>query len=413
MPPVEASQSLPVTVERIALLMRYVLFAVISPVFLLGHFGRGTSAFLTISAMVLAHNIIVHVLLWTRSYWFFYSPLNFAIYLIQIVIIIAITGADSSDGYILYFLLIIGFTAYDRRLRKTMQVTVCCVVTYAAVIIYENFSDRLTVSLGVIIIRMLSIAFVGWMIGVLSERLRRAEILAAEQTAQVMSAENTLRAILNSAGDPIIVFDDNEYVAECNERATEFLSVSRADIIGKRFRSFLFDDGTLPQKLADLRARGQTEFAQIVVTSDGEERDVRLFARSYVRDGSRYFVVLLRDETMRMNYEESARVAAMKHARLNTELRELDNQHADFIQTISVQLRAPLTAVGGYVEMLLNEELGDLNPDQRKALQTCRRGIMRAFRAIEQSVQEHATRRPKHHRPENTDTASTQDEPAE
>lgn len=392
MQPMDASKSLPVTVERIALVMRYALYAAITPVFLLGYFGSGTTAFITISAMTLLHNIIVHTVLWTRAYRFFYSRLNFGIYVVQIVIVTAMTGADSSDGYILYFLLIIGFTAYDRRFRKVLQATLLCVATYAAVIAYEHFSDRLTVSLGVIIIRMLSIVFVGWMVGALSERLRRAEIAAAGQTAQLMSAETTLRAILNSAGDPIIVFDENEYVTECNDRATEFLAVSRADMIGQRFRSFIFDDGTLPQKIADLRARGQTESAQIVVTSEGDERDVQLFARSYVRDGARYFVALLRDETSRKNHEESARLAAMKHARLNTELREFDKHRAEFVRAIAVQLRAPLSAVAGYVDMLLNEELGDVNPDQRKALQTCRRGVMRAFRSIELSLQTHSAR---------------------
>ncbi|HRK34815.1 MAG TPA: PAS domain-containing protein [Candidatus Hydrogenedentes bacterium] len=392
MPSVDSTHSLAVTVERIALVMRYVVSALLAPVFLFGYFGNDTSDFVVISTMIVVHNAVVHGVLWSRKYRFFHSRLNFAIYLLQITTVVAITGADSSDAYILYFLLIIGFTAYDRRQFMVMRACLLCVAMYISVICYENFADTVTVPLGVLLVRIISIVLVGWMVAALSERLRRAEISAIEQAGQVMAAESTLRAILNSAGDPILVIDENEYITECNDRAVEFLAVPRANLIGQRFRTYLFDDGTLPQKVADLRARGQTESAQIIVTSEGDERDVHLIARSYVRDGARYFVVLLRDETSRKQYDESARVAALRVERLNTELRQLDKHKADFIQTIAVHLRAPLSAVSGYVDMLLNEELGDVNPDQRRALQTCRRSLIRAFRLIEQTIQAYTLR---------------------
>ena len=36
--------------------------------------------------------------------------------------------------------------------------------------------------------------------------------------------------------------------------------------------------------------------------------------------------------------------------------------------------------------MLLQEELGDITREQRKALQTCRRGTVRAFRIIDEAL---------------------------
>jgi hypothetical protein len=51
--------------------------------------------------------------------------------------------------------------------------------------------------------------------------------------------------------------------------------------------------------------------------------------------------------------------------------------------------------------MLLQEELGDLTKDQRKALQTCRRGTLRAFRIIEETL---AVRKEEEPSPPATDT---------
>jgi signal transduction histidine kinase len=56
---------------------------------------------------------------------------------------------------------------------------------------------------------------------------------------------------------------------------------------------------------------------------------------------------------------ESARAAA-------TRLRELDQMKEGFVSTVSHELRSPLTSVKGYLEAMLDGEVGELNPDQRE-----------------------------------------------
>lgn len=384
--PATLENSLPISVERIALIMRYLLFALLSPLFFIGFFGGETIDYVIIAFIILAHNLFVHVAFWTRAYRLFFTPWNFFIYLGQITLIIAITGGESSDAYTLYHMLIIGFSAYDRRFRRVIQATLMCIAAYVSVIVLESSINGLSLSLGAVLVRLLGIFFIGWIIAALSERLRRAEITAAEQTAQVVSSEATLRAILNNSGDPMFVFDENEYVTDLNERALEFLERTREQVIGRRFRSFLFDDGTLPQQMADLRARGETRTEEIVITANGDERTVDMVARSYVRGGQRYFVALMRDLTLVKNQQDAALLAAQKLERLNAELRQLDANKRDFVRSMAVGLRSPLSAMASYVEMLLGEELGDLNLEQRKALQTCRRALTRVFRTLDQAL---------------------------
>ena len=52
---------------------------------------------------------------------------------------------------------------------------------------------------------------------------------------------------------------------------------------------------------------------------------------------------------------------------------------------VSQKLRSPLTAILGYMDLLLDEELGELLPEQRKSLQTCRRSTLRIFKLLDES----------------------------
>jgi GAF domain-containing protein len=64
--------------------------------------------------------------------------------------------------------------------------------------------------------------------------------------------------------------------------------------------------------------------------------------------------------------------ALQRHAsqleRAYHELKELDRQKTQFIQNVSHELRTPFTLIGGYLELLHDEEMGTLNDKQKRAL---------------------------------------------
>ncbi len=58
-------------------------------------------------------------------------------------------------------------------------------------------------------------------------------------------------------------------------------------------------------------------------------------------------------------------------------LSELNQMKNNFVANISHELRTPLTHVKGYIEILVNESLGPLNEEQKKALQVSQRATTR------------------------------------
>jgi signal transduction histidine kinase/HAMP domain-containing protein len=63
--------------------------------------------------------------------------------------------------------------------------------------------------------------------------------------------------------------------------------------------------------------------------------------------------------------------------RLVAELKALDQAKSDFFATVSHELRAPLTTIEGYIEMLTDHEADPVTPSQRKMLGTIDRSTVR------------------------------------
>ncbi len=71
----------------------------------------------------------------------------------------------------------------------------------------------------------------------------------------------------------------------------------------------------------------------------------------------------------------------------NRELEKLDQTKADLVANVSHELKTPLTALRGYLELLQHGELGDLDGPALKAVEVCQRNVLRLTLRIEELVQ--------------------------
>jgi PAS domain S-box-containing protein len=116
-----------------------------------------------------------------------------------------------------------------------------------------------------------------------------------------------------------------------------------------------------------------------VHTATGELRWF-LFSLSAVRDEGRrsdYAVAQFIDVTLRKEAEEAlelAREQALEASRMKSE----------FVATVSHDLRTPLTAIDGWVQILLGGEPGPVTDEQRQFLGTVQRNSERLMRLVEQ-----------------------------
>ncbi len=381
----ESRLTMVIGVERMAVIMRYLLYLVLVAYYLLGQLRANWIDFVLITAAILLHNAFVHWIYWRRRFDILFTKSNFLIYLAETALLVAFTGADHSEAYVLFFFLLIGFSAYSQRFTSIMAVAILCCAIYGGIVAAQTLLTEGDIVVGAVVVKVLAIFICGWLVASLSRLLQRIESNAMLRSQALKASEATLRTILDATADPILVYDEREFVVDANSSACRFLALTREAIVGKRIRSFLFDDGTLPQRWASLRARGEYQGELIMLDSDGGEHTVDLKARSFVREHARYFVCVARDITEQKDYQEATQLANENLERLNRELRQLNDLKAGFLGKTSQKLRAPLAALLGYLDMLINEELGEINDDQRKALHTCRRSALRLLRVAEET----------------------------
>ena len=77
-----------------------------------------------------------------------------------------------------------------------------------------------------------------------------------------------------------------------------------------------------------------------------------------------------------------AEAARRAMAAQNKRLRELDRLKDEFLSLVSHELRTPLTSIRGYLDLVLDEEAGELNAEQRRFLEAVERNSGRLLRLV-------------------------------
>lgn len=133
-----------------------------------------------------------------------------------------------------------------------------------------------------------------------------------------------------------------------------------------------FDTARLPRHLFLLQRRDLPRLQELLGTSD-----VNVLLKPVMPATLRAF---LGDAHRRQIHDNGASPRSLQNLRVerdemlqfliqaNLRLQEYDQERTNFLARSIHDFRAPLTAIGGYCSLLLEEELGGLTPDQREVL---------------------------------------------
>lgn len=187
----------------------------------------------------------------------------------------------------------------------------------------------------------------------MAERIRQ---LRTSDKGQLLVAQQTTEAAIDSLYDPVIVTDGEGCVTKLNPAAEEIFG-SETENAGKHIGEVARDSriaGAVAEAIESQRPVAAEGMASVLpLAVDGSERAFRLRTTPLRANGDRLLgaVTLLEDIT---------------------HLRELDRLKSDFIATASHELRTPLTSVQMGVHLLLEGAAGELNDTQTEVLTACR-----------------------------------------
>jgi len=187
----------------------------------------------------------------------------------------------------------------------------------------------------------------------MAERIRQ---LRSSDMGQLLVAQQTTEAAIDSLYDPVLVTDAEGHVTKLNLAAEEIFG-SKKEYAGRHVGEVARDGriaGAVAEALRSQRpVAGEGMSSVLPLAVDGLERAFRL-RTTPMRDGGKHLlgaVTLLEDIT---------------------HLREIDRLKSEFIATASHELRTPLTSVQMGVHLLLERVAGDLTDKQVEVLSACR-----------------------------------------
>jgi signal transduction histidine kinase len=121
--------------------------------------------------------------------------------------------------------------------------------------------------------------------------------------------------------------------------------------------------------IVELPYRGQTGHISGVIHLVQDVTDMAMVARQLAQN--RNELRLLRDQLARQNLALAA---------ANAELRRLDEMKSVFVSVAAHELRTPLTPVKGYIEVLLDGDVGPVNDDQCEYLRIVQGSVERLLK---------------------------------
>lgn len=204
---------------------------------------------------------------------------------------------------------------------------------------------------------------VGQLAGDFNRMAERIREVRRSDLGQLLIAQQTTEAAIDSLYDPVIVTDAQGAVTRLNPAAEEIFGPAAAHA-GRPIEG-IAGGNQLAVAVAEA-LRSQRPVAGEGITSvlplgvDGAERAFRL-------------------RTTPMHDGEGRLLGAVSLLEDVTHLREVDRMKSEFIATASHELRTPLTSVQMNILLLL-EEAGSLSGPQRDLLESCRRECARLER---------------------------------
>jgi PAS domain S-box-containing protein len=199
---------------------------------------------------------------------------------------------------------------------------------------------------------------------------------------ELTGAKTLLDSIVENLPTPLFLKDAEELrFARVNRAAEELWGVGRDELVGKS------DCDIFPPEQAEFfvaKDRQVIESKELLDIPD-EPIETREFGTRYLHtrkvpivgeDGRpQYLLGISLDIT-------DSKLAQERLAAQNEQLRELDRMKDEFVALVSHELRTPLTSILGYLELVLEGDVGEVSDDQEHFLSIIERNAQRLLRLV-------------------------------
>ena len=205
---------------------------------------------------------------------------------------------------------------------------------------------------------------------------------------QLRESEEKYRDLFENAQDPMYTIDTNGYFLALNNAGLKLLGATRDEAIRSNLSDwFTHESMAVARERIGKYSIGESigPFVYEIVRKDGEHIWIEVNNR-FIKKGKMITSIhgIARDVTEKIRLEQKVREYHEKLEKSFEELREADRIKTEFISNITHELLTPLTSIRGYGELLDDETMGKVNPEQKKSLEIILRNSDRLIKLIKE-----------------------------
>ena len=198
-------------------------------------------------------------------------------------------------------------------------------------------------------------------------------------------SEVRYRRLFESAKDGVLILDaETGIVVDVNPFLTSLLGFSHAEFVGKAIweLGFFKDLMANERNFARLKDQEYLRYDNLPLQgANGQRIEVEFISNVYLVEGEKVIQCNVRDVTARRQAEEAVRQLTadleLRVSQRTAELQATNKELEAFSYSVSHDLRAPLRAVDGFAQAVL-EDYGEVLPEEgRRYLLTIREGTQK------------------------------------
>ncbi len=188
-------------------------------------------------------------------------------------------------------------------------------------------------------------------IGVLAERVNAMGDSLKDFVNSIEAQRNRLEIILNSTTESILAIDKNGTIMIANRVAHELTQLPEAQLIGHNINDIFVWSRDLQPFVIDYAAGGTNAYTGLQYTDAA---------------GSLHYVNLIVARVSAEQERQGPQTIITIHD--ETKSRELENMKVDFVSMAAHELRTPLAAIRGYLELLSYKDRQNMDAESDKYL---------------------------------------------
>ncbi len=188
------------------------------------------------------------------------------------------------------------------------------------------------------------------------------ELKEAEEA--IKASEKRFRLLVSKIADGVVVLDGKGFVLFANPAAEGMFGRQPGGLVGIEVGlSVLSHEDEFVSILGAEGYRPQTEIKSVEIEWEGEQA----------------YLVSIRDISERRRVEELNRLLEAERM-VSGKMRELDRLKNEFVQTVTHELRTPVTILRSAIDQLVGGSLGEFNSAQKQFMEMMQRNISRLTR---------------------------------